>query len=1285
MRFRLHSNKMCMTKITQATFLYWFSFNYYQSLALPTLKPSLSPSVNPNGNVIVKGPLQLQENQLVGNVQTHPDFILSFTLRPQGTVTTHGRIIRFTDTDNNCCNHGDRSPAIFFLPNSLTMHFSYVLNNNENAIVNVGDPLSMNEDNKVRILGLDDTIFLFVDGELKAELHVPRSDRIFQNSLNIYAGDRFSSPANALISELTYSAQNSSLMPSLVPSIENSDVPSILPTSEATSKPSLESSSAPSLDHSNVPSILSSVLNVSSEKVGFCVSPEEYPTRPVAPCNDTLFEEDFESGIGLWSGNLGAYEEILTRSGVNSSSYLKVTNRRVDWQGPVIDLFNETLKCMLFDVDYLFWVEVSMYKRTGTTNCRKYRTDCPELRVNYMTDENELRSFPIAFYNPDNGEDDGIWGMWSDVVRFDSKDFDTTNLYTSFVINGMEKDVEISIDNFKIWIPPAEYYPDPDAVCDNLLVNGIPKYPYFYYPSVKFVIDDYLSVQEDDEGYYFSMSGRRDKAYRKFMWSSPVFDLVTGCLRDGAWYHFSSKIRIHSRSNTTAFPLIRYTNYDGTSDFDIITKCPEASESLGWVECNGVIGISKEKYHTPPFSFSWFTKDSYDVMDIRNVSLVPIICGALEIGDVAVDDFGMSCSRTVQIRVDAQVSPEPLLTISNETFSTIIPSKKNVINELLDSHWHAARRTYTFSLGKGGWNGAFSNWPIFAEVVVGDAPDCKNYFDSFDLETPPIEDPATNCSELIRNGDFELTNDILNGSHWYHSGAGMEIVDDPIAGKALATIERDHIGQGLATFLDTRCITVKQRYIVQAMVKLVHSNVPALIPTCDPLKRSPGGDSCARGNIRWSSAGTPIGVNLALPDDIQVGSYGIAHMLSQSFVAGSWNRMFGFFTVDENMTTADNVAFFVDGPEKDVNIVIDNVSIALLHDECFVNGDFEIGDSRLWECEGFCEMNIISPGHAGSFFALTTLERLDFFYGPKQDLDFDCIVRNKRYEVQAWVKIVDYEGTPVDCNPFVFYEGMASSEYCPAILLKYPGVSIYEQLRVANTFGPYNINDWNLIYGIVEIYDMNFILDNWPSLYAYIGWTRDDVNLIVDDISIKPINTPLDCTQLIQNGDAEVGDARYWFLRGSGQVDGVGDIEMVQPGAGGSSYAFHHSGLRKWANMGLWQELPKRDCIPLGSVWKLTAKFSILYYCEKKKEGGDRGCPRFRVEAFDKYGANPINIKLHNQDKTPLDLSPGNWNNYMATFNMTEPFFSREKLEIYVIAAKKKNYYVDDVAFTRVS
>jgi hypothetical protein len=39
----------------------------------------------------------------------------------------------------------------------------------------------------------------------------------------------------------------------------------------------------------------------------------------------------------------------------------------------------------------------------------------------------------------------------------------------------------------------------------------------------------------------------------------------------------------------------------------------------------------------------------------------------------------------------------------------------------------------------------------------------------------------------------------------------------------------------------------------------------------------------------------------------------------------------------------------------------------------------------------------------------------------------------------------------------------------------------------------------------------------------------------------------------------------------------------------------------------------------------------------------------------------------------------------MATFNMTEPFFSREKLEIYVIAAKKKNYYVDDVAFTRVS
>ena len=55
-----------------------------------------------------------------------------------------------------------------------------------------------------------------------------------------------------------------------------------------------------------------------------------------------------------------------------------------------------------------------------------------------------------------------------------------------------------------------------------------------------------------------------------------------------------------------------------------------------------------------------------------------------------------------------------------------------------------------------------------------------------------------------------------------------------------------------------------------------------------------------------------------------------------------------------------------------------------------------------------------------------------------------------------------------------------------------------------------------------------------PSIVFYIGWGRANMNLIVDDISIKPVDEDTygvpTCTQLIRNGDAEIGDARFWYV-----------------------------------------------------------------------------------------------------------------------------------------------------------
>ena len=54
----------------------------------------------------------------------------------------------------------------------------------------------------------------------------------------------------------------------------------------------------------------------------------------------------------------------------------------------------------------------------------------------------------------------------------------------------------------------------------------------------------------------------------------------------------------------------------------------------------------------------------------------------------------------------------------------------------------------------------------------------------------------------------------------------------------------------------------------------------------------------------------------------------------------------------------------------------------------------------------------------------------------------------------------------------------------------------------------------------------------WPTMVVYVGWSGADLNIQIDDISIKPADENtygiLDCNQLVCNGDAEIGDARFW-------------------------------------------------------------------------------------------------------------------------------------------------------------
>merc|ERR1711923_676546 len=174
------------------------------------LNPTI-PTIPSELSLLENEKLQIQRNYFLGVVKSSSEYVISFTLHPLGTITSWGSILRFsTDSERESNKHGDRSPGIYFCPNSLTIAFRYILKTNVQRSSNFGS-LSPNVDYNIEIKAIGDYITWYPDGEEQMRLHVPLSDRSFDLPLVIHAGSNNYNPANAKISNVVY-------MPYLAPS-----------------------------------------------------------------------------------------------------------------------------------------------------------------------------------------------------------------------------------------------------------------------------------------------------------------------------------------------------------------------------------------------------------------------------------------------------------------------------------------------------------------------------------------------------------------------------------------------------------------------------------------------------------------------------------------------------------------------------------------------------------------------------------------------------------------------------------------------------------------------------------------------------------------------------------------------------------------------------------------------------------------------------------------------------------------------------------------------------------
>ena len=112
----------------------------------------------------------------------------------------------------------------------------------------------------------------------------------------------------------------------------------------------------------------------------------------------------------------------------------------------------------------------------------------------------------------------------------------------------------------------------------------------------------------------------------------------------------------------------------------------------------------------------------------------------------------------------------------------------------------------------------------------------------------------------------------------------------------------------------------------------------------------------------------------------------------------------------------------------------------------------------------------------------------------------------------------------------------------------------------------------------------------------------------------------------------------------------------------------------------MWQELDK-SCMALNSKWKLSSMFKYFDAAGNAVVCANPGqmCPKWRIEGFNGSGAK-LKGAIYNNEKTKAGQWKANdWNAYEATFTMTQEFFDRERIFIYILAPEKHSYHVDDI------
>ena len=144
------------------------------------------------------GPQPLSQAGEHAVVSVPADYIIGFEITPDAdVVASWGSILHLTATGSNCCNYGDRIPAVWFHPGSHRLHIRDGHGSDGNAGCDPPDELAVGVVTIVRIEMRPLSVNVYYGDELKCTQS--RGDRQVFADVVVYASDPWHTPARASI------------------------------------------------------------------------------------------------------------------------------------------------------------------------------------------------------------------------------------------------------------------------------------------------------------------------------------------------------------------------------------------------------------------------------------------------------------------------------------------------------------------------------------------------------------------------------------------------------------------------------------------------------------------------------------------------------------------------------------------------------------------------------------------------------------------------------------------------------------------------------------------------------------------------------------------------------------------------------------------------------------------------------------------------------------------------------------------------------------------------------